>query len=72
MATKQNFTAIVRETFERSGLSMKRLADLSGAQYQSTHGFFRTRTRTATIETFERWCNVLGLELRPAKKRKGQ
>ena len=63
---------ILRQAFRESGMSLKRLSDLSGTHYASVHAFF-TAERDPQLSTIERWCQVLGLEMRPVLrgKRKG-
>ncbi len=58
---------ILRRAFRESGLSLKRLADESDTRYASVHAFF-TADRDPQLSTVERWCRVLGLELRPVKR----
>jgi len=60
---------VLRESFAASGLNMKRLADTSGTGYSGVHGFFRTRTRDPQLSVVQRWADVLGLELRPRRRR---
>ncbi len=61
---------LVRKTFAQRGMSLKRLATESGTGYAAVHGFF-TAERDPQLSTIQRWCDVLGLELRPTKlKRK--
>ena len=59
---------ILKRTFRESGMSLKRLSDESGTRYASVHAFF-TAERDPQLSTIERWCRVLGLELRPLKRR---
>ena len=74
MRAKQsnNMVEILRQAFRESGMSLKRLSDLSGTRYASVHAFF-TAERDPQLSTIEQWCQVLGLELRPVLrgKRKG-
>ncbi len=64
---------LIRRAFRESGLSLKRLSDESGTRYASVHAFF-TAERDPQLSTIEKWCRVLGLELRPIRrgKRKGR
>ena len=57
----------IRTAFRASGLSMKRLSELSGVPYAGVHGFVN-RTRDPALSTAAKLCKVLGLELRPAKR----
>lgn len=59
---------LIRQAFRESGMSLKRLSDLSGTRYASVHAFF-TGERDPQLSTIERWCDVLGLELRSKSKR---
>ncbi|UCC30852.1 MAG: helix-turn-helix transcriptional regulator [Phycisphaerales bacterium] len=47
-------------------MSLKRLSDLSETRYASVHAFF-TGERDPQLSTIQRWCDVLGLELRPKR-----
>ncbi len=62
---------ILRRAFRESDMSMKRLADESGTQYASVHGFFATQSRDAKLCTVERWCKVLRIQLVPDKRKRG-
>ena len=54
---------LIRERFRKSGLSIKKLADLAGVPYAAAHGFVRG-TRDPVLSTAAKMCKVLGLELR--------
>ena len=60
---------LIRRAFRESGLSLKRLSDESGTRYASVHAFF-TAERDPQLSTIEKWCGVLGLELRPIKRKR--
>ncbi len=60
---------LIRQAFRESGMSLKRLSDLSGTRYASVHAFF-TADRDPQLSTIQRWCDVLGLELRLAKRKR--
>ena len=60
--------SLIRETFERSGLSMKRLSVNAGVPYAAVHGLIRG-SRDPQLTTASRLCRVLGLELRPVQRR---
>jgi len=72
METESDMERAMRQAFKGSGLSLKRLNDLAGTQYASTYNFFAGDARNPALQTVQRWCNVLGLELTPTKKRKGR
>ena len=67
-----DMAGLVRKTFAQSGMSLKHLATESGTGYAAVHGFF-TGERDPQLSTVQRWCDVLGLELRPVRRgmRKG-
>ena len=60
---------LIRQAFRESGMSLKRLSDLSGTRYASVHAFF-TADRDPQLSTIQKWCDVLGLALRPAKRKR--
>ncbi len=60
---------LIRQAFRESGMSLKRLSDLSGTRYASVHAFF-TADRDPQLSTIQRWSDVLGLELRPVKRKR--
>ena len=61
---------LIRREFRERGMSLKRLSDESGTRYASVHGFFATGERDPQLSTIERWCDVLGLELRTTKRKR--
>ena len=69
---KNEMANLIRGRFRKSGLSIKKLADLAGVPYAAAHGFVRG-TRDPVLSTAAKMCKVLGLKLRPvrATKRKG-
>ena len=69
MATTQDIGDRLRQAAIDSGLSMKQLAVRSGLFYQSVHGFLRTG-RGLSLQSAEKLCKVLGLELRPVRRGK--
>ena len=71
MASKSSheMAELIRWTFRDSGMNMKRLSELSGTRYASVHAFF-TANRDPQLSTIQRWCDVLGLELRPEKRKR--
>ncbi len=66
---KNDMAELIRSRFRASGLSVKRVADLSGCHYASVHGFL-TGTRDPALSTANRICEVLGLKLMQQRKRK--
>ena len=60
---------MIKRAFRESEMSMKRLAERSDTHYASVHGFFAGESG-ANLESIERWCRVLGLELRAKRERK--
>ncbi len=63
-----NLAAQLRAAFEKSGISMFELAKRSDVAYSGVHRFI-TGDRDVTLETASRLCEVLRLELRPAKRK---
>jgi len=62
----------VRAAFAASDLSMNALCKRSGTNYSSVHRTFARGNNHADATTLDRWCRVLGLELRSvAKGKKG-
>ena len=59
----------IRVSFGASGWSIKRLADQSGVQYASVHGF-ATAKRDISTGVAARLCKALGLRLTADKRRK--
>lgn len=60
----------IKRAFRQSGLSMKRLSVQSDTRYASVWDFIKG-DRDPALSTIDRWCKVLGLELRPVRgKRK--
>ncbi|MHC4063644.1 MAG: helix-turn-helix domain-containing protein [Planctomycetota bacterium] len=66
---KNEMGDLIRATFRKSGLSIKQLADGSGVPYASVHGVV-SGTRDPALSTAARLAKVLGLELRPVRRRK--
>ncbi len=52
----------IRQRFDTSGLSIKKLAELSDVPYASAHGLMNG-TRDALLMSAHKMCEVLGLEL---------
>lgn len=63
---------LLRETFRKSGMSVKQLSDRSGVLYSSAHAIVNGQ-RDPALSTVVKLCRVLGLELRPVRRgrRKG-
>ena len=64
----RNIEQQLREAARGSGLSIRQLALRSGCGYQSMHGFI-TQSRGLTLTVAARLAAMLGLELRPARRR---
>ena len=64
-----NMEQTIRERFQKSGLSIKKLTDQAGTPYSAVHAFLNFQTKTVTLSTASRLCNVLGLELRPIQRK---
>ena len=65
----ENMAEILRRAFRESGMSLKRLSDLSGTRYASVHAFF-TAERDPQLSTIEKWSSVLGLRLVSDKRKR--
>ena len=61
---------LIRATFRKSGLSIKRLAERAEVPYATCHGTI-TGVRDPSLSNAGKLCQVLGLELRPVQRRKG-
>lgn len=59
----------LREAFEASGLSRFELARQAGVSYAIVHRFIAGQ-RDVKLETASKLCAVLGLELRPVRRRR--
>ncbi len=59
----------IQKAFARSGRSIKSVADEAGLPYASVHGLFRD-DRNVSLATAQAICDVLSLELKPAKNRR--
>ena len=58
----------IRRAFKASGMTIQRLALKAKVPYASAHGFF-TGDADPRLSTVAKLCRVLGLELRPARRR---
>jgi len=61
----------LRKAAQDSGLSILQLSKRGNLPYMSLHSFMRG-TRTLTLPTASRLCEVLGLALTPIKGKKGR
>lgn len=68
-ANENEWAKQLREAFRRSGLSMNKLNKLAGTSYASTHCFFMGTRDDVALATAWKWGKVLGLALRPMKRR---
>ena len=59
---------LIRKRFRKSGLTIKRLTEQAGVPYAAAHGVVRG-TRDPMLSTANKLCKVLGLELRPMRRR---
>lgn len=57
------FGKVIRQAFQRSGMSIKALADRSGVSYSVVHATVKGE-RDPMLSTAARLCRVLGLKLR--------
>jgi transposase len=73
-AKPSKWAGIIRDAFKRTGWSINEIAKRAGVTYSSSHRFFAKGFDNADVRTVEKWCNAIGLELRPVqqqdKKRK--
>ena len=72
MSEQQTMPDTIRAAIERDSRSLYRLAKDSGVDYAVLHRFANAE-RDLNLRTADRLCRALGLELRPARrKRKGR
>ena len=71
MAKQSGFERLLRSTIKRDGRSLYRIAKDAGVAVSVLQRFME-RTRGLNLSTAEKFCRVVGLELRPVKKTKGQ
>ena len=64
---KDTLATIIRERFERSGMSMLQLSKRTGVPYGSVHRFFASQNDNAALGTAQKFCDVLGLTLHDKK-----
>ena len=69
MRTKESVQETLRRAARESGLSIRQLTIRAGLRYQTTHGFC-TRSRGITLESASKLCELLGLELRPVRRKR--
>ena len=58
---------VIQRAFARSGLSIKKLSEITKLPYAAAYGAVKGRTNPQ-LDTVEKICKVLALELRPASK----
>ena len=64
MKTRKNKMAeMIRRSVEADGRSLYAIANAAGVSYQTLHPFIRRQREAITIDTADRLCAVLGLEL---------
>lgn len=69
-ANSTNLSDAIREAFRRSGRSIKSVADEAGLHYAMAHGLLRDReAQDVRLSTGSRVAAVLGLELRPVRRK---
>ncbi len=69
MRNERTFADLIRATTEARGLTAYALARDSGVN-SAVVGRFLKGQRDVTLTTAEKMCRALGLELRPARRRK--
>ena len=69
MGAEETVEQTLRRAARESGLSMLQLSKRSGLRYQTVYGFC-TQSRGVTLESASKLCELLGLELRPARRGK--
>jgi transcriptional regulator with XRE-family HTH domain len=69
MANADSIENVVRRAARESGMSMLELSKRTGLGYQTVYGFC-SQSRGITLESAGKLCELLGLELRPVKRRK--
>ena len=60
---------LIRATFRKSGLSIKKLSEQAHVPYATVHGTI-TAVRDPSLSNAEKLCEVLALELRPVRRGK--
>jgi predicted transcriptional regulator len=66
---KKGMQRIIQRAFEKSGLSVKKLSEITKLPYASAYNAVRGKS-DPQLSTVERICNVLKLELTPRMKAK--
>ncbi len=66
---KSDLKQTLRAAALATGWSMNRIAKATGLNYQTVHGFL-TSDRAISIDSAARLAELLGLELRPARRRR--
>ena len=62
---------VIQRAFARSGLSIKKLSEMTKLPYAAAYGAVKGRTNPQ-LDTVEKICKVLELELRPTTKPRGE
>ena len=72
MKTKKRnkLAAAIRDAIDRDDRSLYAIAREAVVPYQGLHPFARKYREDISLATADRLCKVLGLELRPARRRK--
>jgi hypothetical protein len=70
MSRSKNMPDVIREAIRRDGRSLYRLEIDSGVAAAVLSRFMRGE-RDLNLRTADRLCKALGLELRPARRRRG-
>ena len=69
---KRNMTDLgeqLRAAIRRSGLSRKQAADRTGVSYSVIHGFM-SGERSMTLDTASKVADLVGVELRPVRRKR--
>lgn len=64
---RRNMKQVIQTTFEKSGLSIKKLSEMTKLPYAAAYGAVRGNT-DSQLSTVEKICRVLELELKPVAK----
>lgn len=64
---KKNMKQVIQATFAKSGLSIKKLSEMTKLPYAAAYGAVKGNT-DSQLSTIEKICSALGLELKPARK----
>jgi len=58
----------IKRAFRATGWTLKRMSQESVTRYATVHEFFTGGKRMPTLDTIQKWCKALRLELRPRKR----